>query len=240
MVPFRNFLARKSGAFNGAQTENNNNENERPSTDSQRGTPLSVRTSSDNPEPPEYKLSVVDDNGSYLPPSPPEKQSFWSRYPGSNRSSNNHRNLVNENEPFSISRESFDSYRRSFDISARSPVSYSDTMPSRTSLDSRFSRITSPSLGHNAFDRPEPMEEEQFEDVGLNDDEVKLPPKKRGVFSRFGDLNFANSNDSQSSAGSKISSPFGFHLPGRKRGQSGAGSELGTVNPPSVDPNANG
>jgi len=57
MVPFRNFLARKSGAFNGAQTENNNNENERPSTDSQRGTPLSVRTSSDNPEPPEYKLS---------------------------------------------------------------------------------------------------------------------------------------------------------------------------------------
>jgi len=83
------------------------------------------------------------------------------------------------------------------------------------------------------------MEEEQFEDVGLNDDEVKLPPKKRGVFSRFGDLNFANSNDSQSSAGSKISSSFGFHLPGRKRGQSGAGSELGTVNPPSVDPNVN-
>lgn len=56
MVPFRNFLARKSGAFNGAQTENNN-ENEPPSTDSQRGTPLGVRTSSDNPDPPEYKLS---------------------------------------------------------------------------------------------------------------------------------------------------------------------------------------
>lgn len=85
------------------------------------------------------------------------------------------------------------------------------------------------------------MEEEQFEDVGL-DDEVKPPPtKKKGVFSRFGDLNFANSSDSQSSAGSKsFPSPFGFHLPGRKRGQSGAGSELGTINLPPVDPNANG
>lgn len=57
MVPFRNFLARKSGALNNAQIENNNNENEPPSTDSQRRTPLSVRTSSDNPDPPEYKLS---------------------------------------------------------------------------------------------------------------------------------------------------------------------------------------
>ena len=46
-------------------------------------------------------------------PSPPEKQSFWRRYPGSTRPSN-HRDLVDENEPFSISRESFDSYRRSF------------------------------------------------------------------------------------------------------------------------------
>ena len=84
------------------------------------------------------------------------------------------------------------------------------------------------------------MEEEQFKDIGLNDDEVKPPPKKKGVFSRFGDLNFANSSDSQSSTGSRISSPFGFHLPGRKRGQSGAGAELGTVNPPSVETDASG
>ncbi len=46
-------------------------------------------------------------------PSPPEKESFW-RKSGMSRSSSNHRSLVDENEPFSISRESFDSYRRSF------------------------------------------------------------------------------------------------------------------------------
>jgi len=62
-----------------------------------------------------YWLSV------HWQPSPPEKQSFWRRYPGATRSSN-HRNLVNENEPFSISRESFDSYRRSFVGSPRSAL----------------------------------------------------------------------------------------------------------------------
>ena len=97
MAPFRNFLTRRSGVPNGAQTENSN-ENARPS-DSHRSTPLSIK-SSDKVSPPEYKLSgmwlslisirytlviqlynfrqvrplnsypcatVVDDNGSYLP-----------------------------------------------------------------------------------------------------------------------------------------------------------------------------
>ncbi|KAJ5677611.1 uncharacterized protein N7477_003244 [Penicillium maclennaniae] len=157
--------------------------------------------------------TIVNDSGVYLPPSPPEKQSFWHRYPGSTRSSN-HRDLVDENEPFSISRESFDSYRRSFDICALSPVAYADAVPSRTSLDSRFSR--SPGMSSGRFEKPDPMEEEKFEEVGLNDE---AKPKKKGIFARFGD----NSDTSQS--GTKSTS-FGFHIPGRKRGQSGGASEL--------------
>ncbi|KAF5859331.1 hypothetical protein ETB97_002993 [Aspergillus alliaceus] len=170
---------------------------------------------------------VVDDNGAYLPPSPPEKQNFWRRYPGSNRSSNNHRDLVDENEPFSISRESFDSYRRSFDISARSPVSYSDVLPSRTSLDSRFSRLPSP-YERSPRKQPTSMEEEHFEEVGLDDDN-EAKPKKKGIFSRFGDF---TTNDSHISTNSKL----GFHLPGRKRGQSNVGSEMGCIKtPPAVE-----
>ncbi|KAA8652079.1 hypothetical protein EYZ11_005561 [Aspergillus tanneri] len=221
MVPFRNFLAKKSAAPNGGEIDSN--PNGRLSTESHSSTALSFRKSSDN-EPVEYKLSVVDDNGAYLPPSPPEKQSFWHRHPGSSKSSN-HRCLVDDNEPFSISRESFDSYRRSFDISARSPVSYCDTVPSRTSLDSRFSRITSTSAVHTGFRKqPESMEEEQFEDVGLEEEEK---PKKKGIFSRLGDF----TSDSQTP--NSKASHLGFHIPGRKRGQSNVGSELGAMKPPS-------
>ncbi|KAL4893952.1 hypothetical protein BDV59DRAFT_176526 [Aspergillus ambiguus] len=219
-TPFRNFL-KKPAVPNGGVIDSDGN---RLSTESHHSTPLSIRKSCEN-EPPEYKLSVVDDNGAYLPPSPPERPSLWHRYPGSSRSSNNHRNLVDENEPFSISRESFDSYRRSFDISARSPVSYNDAMPSRTSLDSRFSRITSTSAVQSGPDikQPAAMEEEQFEDVGLDDDESK--PKKKGIFSRLGDF----ASDSPSSGR--------FHIPGRKRGPSNPGAaELSPMKSPAAVP----
>lgn len=53
------------------------------------------------------------------------------------------------------------------------------------------------------------MEEDKFEDVGLNDDD-DAKPKKRGIFSRFGDF----SNDA---GGIKQSSHIGFHLPHRKK-----------------------
>ncbi|KAL4809616.1 hypothetical protein BDV18DRAFT_82749 [Aspergillus unguis] len=212
MAPFLNFLGKKPPAPTGGEADAH--PDTRFSEDSHRSTPLSVRKSHET-EPPEYKLSVVDCNGDYLPPSPPEKESFWRKYPGS-RSSSNHRNLVDENEPFSISRESFDSYRRSFDISARSPVVYPDTMPSRTSLDSRFSRYTSSSSGPRPYQRPTPetTEEDGFEDVGLNDDADEAKPKKKGIFSRFGD--FSTNGDSQV-GGSKPSSHLGFHIPGRKK-----------------------
>ncbi|KAJ5898240.1 hypothetical protein N7504_008528 [Penicillium tannophilum] len=222
MAPFRNFLGRKPQP-NGGEIDgfNENNENNSPSELQRPGpTPIEVRGSQDG-TPPEYKLSVVNDSGVYLPPSPPEKQSFWSRYPGSTRSSNHHRDLVDENEPFSISRESFDSYRRSFDISARAPVCHHDSVPARTSLDSRFCRVTSPAVRSTTFEKPEVMKEEVFEEVGLND-EVK--PKKKGIFARFGD-----SSDAPSSG---KSTPFGFHMPGRKRGQSGGASELNSISKP--------
>ncbi|KKK13612.1 hypothetical protein ARAM_006024 [Aspergillus rambellii] len=189
MPPFRNFLARKSGTLNGGEVDRLPDSNNQLAEDGHRSTPLSIRKSHET-EPLEYKLSVVDVNGEYLPPSPPEKESFWRKYPGVSRPSSHHRNLVDENEPFSISRESFDSYRRSFDISARSPVSYTDALPSRTSLDSRFSRLTSPS-GPRPFEKqPQTTEEDCFEDVGLDDDDNNnnnnnnnsAKPKKRGLF----------------------------------------------------------
>ncbi|KAJ5698586.1 hypothetical protein N7462_000591 [Penicillium macrosclerotiorum] len=221
MPPFRNLLGRKaqpSGADADGFDENHLSPNSRPA-------PITMRQSCDDQRPPEYQLSVVNDSGVYLPPSPPEKQSFWHRYPGSTRSSNHHRDLVDENEPFSISRESFDSYRRSFDISARSPVIHPDAAPSRSSFDSRFSRINSPTMQCSSRDRPNPTEDDAFEDVGLNDE---TKPKKKGLFARFGD----SSNDGHQ-PGSKSSTSFGFHIPGRKRGQSGGSSELSAMKMPS-------
>ena len=148
--------------------------------------------------------------------------------------------MISENEPFSISRESFDSYRRSFvgdiesnhlsyaymlqDISARSPVLHQDNVLGRTSLDSRSPRTPRSTLA-GKFDKPQAdvVDEEIFEDVGLND-EVK--PKKRSLFARFaGD----NNNDSNTSEERPNSSHGRFHLPGRKRGQSGQGAELGNM-----------
>ncbi|KAE8374505.1 hypothetical protein BDV26DRAFT_269890 [Aspergillus bertholletiae] len=218
MTPFRNFLSKRSAAPNSGEADNVSHL----STENDHSSSVNIRKSTDT-GPPEYKLSVVDDNGAYLPPSPPEKQSFWRKYPGSNRSSN-HRDLVDENEPFSISRESFDSYRRSFDISARSPINYSDAMPSRTSLDSRFPRLPS-SYARGLGKQPTSMEEEQFEDVGLDDDN-EAKPKKKGIFSRLGEF----TNDNQTSSNSKL----GFHIPGRKRGQSNVGSELGSMKSPPI------
>ena len=86
-----------------------------------------------------------------------------------------------------------------------------------------------------------------FEDVGLGD-EIKQPPlpKKRGIFSRFGDSNNNNNNSGNGNGSSNNASSEpnvtngdgvgrptsgyrGFHLPGRKRGHSGQGAELGSI-----------
>lgn len=184
-------------------------------------------------EPNEFKLSAVNDSGVYLPPSPPEKKSFWHKLPaGKSTTSSNHRSILTENEPFSISRESFESYRRSFDISGRSPILQADSYPSRSSLDSRSSRLPRSAIHSNQFEKPRPTEEEEFEDVGLNDPK----PKKKGFLSRFGDsTNNENTPPSQNGDSRPLShGHHGFmnHIPGmsgRKRGQSGTGAELGAM-----------
>ncbi|GJC87020.1 hypothetical protein ColTof4_04868 [Colletotrichum tofieldiae] len=178
----------------------------------------------------EYKMSVVNDSGVYLPPSPTEEKGLWPRkYLGSGRNSTDTRNDSGEIEHFSISRESFDSYRRSFDITARSPIPQSD-FPARQSLDSaRYPRLPRSAIDRRA-DRDLPTADEGFEDVGLDDQKhhQHQPSRMRGLFSRFGD-----SDHKEPSANSPNSSVTRFLSgAGRKRGQSGQGSELGTIERP--------
>ncbi|ROW11218.1 hypothetical protein VMCG_01308 [Cytospora schulzeri] len=196
----------------------------------------------------EYKMSVVNDSGVYLPPSPSadDKASWPRRY--LSRTSTDKRSEAGDIEPFGISRESFDSYRRSFDITARSPIPINDPFPSRRSMDSaRFPRMPRQRL----FERddfsttvtPEEAEGEGFEDVGLNDEkpqsQQQVPPqqsRKRGFFSKFSDNNNSSNNNQENAHSPAASSPtmasrFSI-LPGRKRGHSGQGAELGYVERP--------
>ena len=139
-------------------------------------------------------------------------------------------------EPFTISRESFDSYRRSFDISAKSPVSPvfaagewgPGGFAGRQSLDSATRRpIKSSALKGSSSSMQQtrfPPADEGFEDVGLDDGRNNSSQqttghsvgdfiKKRGAFfSKFGGDHSADNATSGSS--------------GRKRGQSGQGAEL--------------
>ncbi|KAF1831492.1 hypothetical protein BDW02DRAFT_47110 [Decorospora gaudefroyi] len=203
-------------------------------------TPLQIK------DPIEYKLSEINDSGVYLPPSPHhEKPAFWHSKSNTSTTSSNHRSLLSENEPFSISRESFDSYRRSFDISARSPIqdNVHETYPrqsldarrsvdARRSLDVRRSRATPRSSMQQArhSESHDQVPEEGFEDVGLND-EPKPQPKKRSIFSRFGD----SSSHANEKPEDRPASNHHFSLTGRKRAESGAGSELKPMPRPSLE-----
>ncbi|KZZ88119.1 hypothetical protein AAP_05179 [Ascosphaera apis ARSEF 7405] len=158
MAPFRLFAKRPASGL----TLDTPDSTSDPAQNSPVGS-LSRRSREDSPS--AYKMSVVNDSGVYLPPSPTDEDeaSFWG-----GRSPIKHHNLVDENEPFCMTRESFDSYRRSFDISARSPVHSEAT--TRTSLDSRLdarpARFMRPTNLRNSLEAPE---EEKFEDVGLDD-----------------------------------------------------------------------
>jgi len=185
-----------------------------------KGSSATSITSSKSQEPVEYKMSVVNDSGVYLPPSPPEKKGFWPRRSNPSGTSNSSVNGDSEIEPFSISRESFDSYRRSFDISARSPVVQHEI--GRQSLDSaRLPRLPRSAMNERRFERQPPTAEEGFEDVGLNDEAKQT--KKKGFFSRLGE---SSEPTSQTPSGSR------FHIGGRKRGTSGVGEELGSIQRP--------
>ncbi|KAF7950729.1 uncharacterized protein EAE97_002281 [Botrytis byssoidea] len=222
MPIIRNPFARKQDA--GLQPSQDQTVSPRPSfervsTQASRASSMSIKTAKSE-EPPEYKMSVVNDSGVYLPPSPPEKKSFWPRSKSNlSATSINTRTTSNDAiDPFPISRESFDSYRRSFDISARSPISPIDGHAGRQSLDSaRLPRMQRSAIGDRRFDRQPPTAEEGFEDVGLNDsaNDPAKQVKKKGFFSKFGDEALPS-----------------FHMPGRKRGQSGTGEELGNIPKP--------
>jgi hypothetical protein len=74
-----------------------------------------------------------------------------------------------------------------------------------------------------------PTAEELFEDVGLNDEPK---PKKKGLFSRFGDT----SDTTNTSNPTSNSTHHGFHFTSRKRGHSGQGAELGKIEKPNNAP----
>ncbi|KAK5990596.1 hypothetical protein PT974_08865 [Cladobotryum mycophilum] len=218
-MPIRNPFARRSGLT--VITD----ENVRPGQDvhlgfervdtvgSKASSILSVR-SAKSQDTGEYKMSVVNDSGVYLPPSPTEDKGRWPRKHMSSRASTDTRSSFGDIEHFSISRESFDSYRRSFDISARSPIGVQD-VPTRQSLDSaRF-----PRLPRSAIDQ------EAFEDVGLDDH--KQQPRKRGFFAKLTDSQDKEKDKDKDSAPQTNVSRF--LIPGRKRGQSGQGAELGNI-----------
>jgi hypothetical protein len=115
------------------------------------------------------------------------------------------------------------------DISGRSPILQADSFNSRSSLDSRpASRFpTRSTLSSTTFEKPTAEEEPAFEDVKLNEDASKhQEPKKKSFLSRFGDSN----GDTVAPVGGKEDGKHHFHfLPGRRRGQSGTGSELGDI-----------
>ncbi|KAK1710137.1 hypothetical protein BDP67DRAFT_408290 [Colletotrichum lupini] len=238
-MPIRNPFARRPGPATLHADESSRSDGENPShpgfekqdtVGSKASSSLSVRSSKsqDNGE---YKMSVVNDSGVYLPPSPTEEKGLWpSKYLGSGRNSTDTRSNSGEIEHFSISRESFDSYRRSFDITARSPIPQND-FPARQSLDSaRYPRLPRSALDRH---RELPTADEGFEDVGLDDQKHQQQQhhqssRMRGLFSRFGD-----SDHKEPSANSTNSSVTRFlNGAGRKRGQSGQGSELGTIERP--------
>ncbi|KAL2362466.1 hypothetical protein RJZ56_004639 [Blastomyces dermatitidis] len=231
MAPFRNFFPKRPAvnivpASDDLPTPLNAAGGNGP--DGPQRSSLTLRRSVDE-KPNEYKMSVVNDNGVYLP-----------------------------------------------DISARSPVSQSDTGASRTSLDSRFSRLTTPrsTVSGHTFEPPpkspyeireqqqeheheNDAEQEQFVDIGLNED---TKPKKKGFFARLGDNVMTATTTTTTTTGSTTSTTagtggvesaensrpgsshlsLGFHLPGRKREQGGGGAaasgfqvaELGSMKMP--------
>ncbi|OTB01540.1 hypothetical protein M426DRAFT_323426 [Hypoxylon sp. CI-4A] len=238
-MPIRNPFARRPGLPNGVEVKD---ENVRPGAlspssaqagfvkvdtiGSKASSSLSIRStrSRDNGD---YKMSVVNDSGVYLPPSPTDDKGLWPRRSAASRTSMDTRSSIGDIEHFSISRESFDSYRRSFDISARSPIMVVDQP--RQSLDSvRFVRSPRMSVRNRPWDPP--TAEEGLEEVGLNDDQKQGQQqlKKRGFFAKFSDSQESNVHTQGHTQGMGMSR----FIPGRKRAQSGQGSELGHIERP--------
>ncbi|KAH7031606.1 uncharacterized protein B0I36DRAFT_124860 [Microdochium trichocladiopsis] len=179
----------------------------------------------------DYKL-IVNDSGVFIPPSPAEEkhEALWPRRPAASaRTSVDGRSSIGDIEHFGISRESFDSYRRSFDISAKSPVMVQERP--RQSLDSaRFPRFPRANHRGPSIDIDQPtLVEEGFEDVGLHDEHKHgnhqgEQPKKRSFFSKLTDSQEPHNNAAAPSQG------MSRFIPGRKRAPStGQEAELGSM-----------
>lgn len=74
---------------------------------------------------------------------------------------------------------------------------------------------------------PQTQEEDNFEDVSI-DDPKPAPQKKRGIFARMLDSDDHTESNGRPTSSQEKSGPW-HHLTGRKRGQSGQGSELGAI-----------
>lgn len=74
----------------------------------------------------------------------------------------------------------------------------------------------------------ESSQEEGFEDVKLQDDTAAHKPKKKSFLSRFGE----SADETNNSSTGDGKHHFSSLIPGRRRGQSGTGSELETVQRP--------
>ncbi|AEO54416.1 hypothetical protein MYCTH_2296969 [Thermothelomyces thermophilus ATCC 42464] len=226
-MPIRNPFARRAGTAAAVQDENQRPGSaagtitaadaaptagfERVDTvGSKASSAFSIRSGRRSYDTGEYKMSVVNDSGVYLPPSPVEREASWPRRYLSRTSSGRSSSLAHrdsgEIDQFPISRESFDSYRRSFDICARSPVVHPITtnapVTARQSLDSATLRPAcfpprSPLSGQQQHQqharrwRGPPTPEEsatvaggsdgaRFEDVGLGDQNGRTGGGERG------------------------------------------------------------
>ncbi|KAJ4301828.1 hypothetical protein N0V90_003924 [Kalmusia sp. IMI 367209] len=102
-------------------------------------------------------------------------------------------------------------------------------LPEILYLSIQDARSTASLQEHRPSSADERVPEEGFEDVGLND-EPKPQPKKRSIFSRFGDSHDADAAKEERPA----SSHHHFTFTGRKRAQSGQGSELKSMSKPST------
>ena len=82
----------------------------------------------------------------------------------------------------------------------------------------------------SAVRAPHPARQCNNPAIAKANDEPKPQPKKRSIFSRFGDNNHANEKTEE-----RPGSSHHFSLTGRKRAESGAGSELKPMPKPSTE-----
>lgn len=212
MALFRNPFARRPGATTAVIDEKVRSEGADPhrgfmrvdTTGSRTPSSLSIHSGrSRSLDTGIYKMSVVNDSGVYLPPSPTFEKDFWPRQYDTSRTSTDTASSTGDIEAFGISRESFDSYQRSFDISARSPVLREAT--TRTSSDSS----SLPHLGRPALEKQthhghcmgpllpaETPTPEEFEEVGLDEKapDAQAPLRRKGFFSKFTSVSTTSSS----------------------------------------------